>query len=38
MLERDSREDDDEHDEVGSDHQDVKERNQIYKLEVGSKH
>ncbi|GLU23887.1 hypothetical protein SLE2022_398630 [Rubroshorea leprosula] len=34
VLERDNREDDDEHDEVGSDHQDVKERHQIYKLEI----
>ncbi|GKV51878.1 hypothetical protein SLEP1_g58499 [Rubroshorea leprosula] len=35
VLRRDNQDDDDKHDEDGSDHQDLKERHQIYRLEVG---
>ncbi|GKV44963.1 hypothetical protein SLEP1_g52098 [Rubroshorea leprosula] len=35
VLKRDNQDDDDKHDEDGSDHQDLKERHQIYRLEVG---
>lgn len=34
VLERDISEDNDEHDEDGSDHQDTKEKHQLYKLEI----
>ncbi|GKV38396.1 hypothetical protein SLEP1_g46311 [Rubroshorea leprosula] len=35
VLKRDNQDDDDKHDEDGSGHQDLKERHQIYRLEVG---
>ncbi|GLT28243.1 hypothetical protein SLA2020_031890 [Shorea laevis] len=34
VLKRDNQDDDDKHDEDGSDHQDLKERHQIYRLEI----
>ncbi|GLT40080.1 hypothetical protein SLA2020_142380 [Shorea laevis] len=34
VLKRDNRDDDDKHDEDGSNHQDLKERHQIYRLKI----